>query len=117
MATEVDGNLIIQWGEAVLLEPYWQVLAFIGNSCAVGNQLQFSCSGDTMVYASVEVPQPAGAAVLPAVAWSALKDEIRAKGESSARISIYYRRVYQNAVPDGGMMQVRSQSNYIEVPF
>jgi hypothetical protein len=116
MATEVDGNLVIQWGEEVILEPYWQIRVVVGDKNAVVNEIG-TIPDSPSAYATIEVPPPAGAAVLPAAAWSALKNVLASNGQNVARVSIHYRRLYQNSIPNGGMMQIRSQSNYIEVPF
>ncbi len=112
LANEVDGNLVIQWGGPVLTEPYWQIRVAIGNSNAVGNEIA-TIPVSPVTYAILEVPPPSTTAVLPAAAWTALKNAI---GADSIRISIWYRRFYQNAPPTGGgeVMQVRSQSDYLE---
>jgi len=117
MAAEVGGNLVIQWGEAVILEPYWQIRVVVGDKNAVGNDIG-AIPGSPLAYAMIEVPYPAGTAVLPADAWSALKSWIALNNDQHiARVTIYYRRMYQNSIQNGGMLQVRSQSNYIKVPF
>jgi hypothetical protein len=114
-AREVEGNLIIQWGEIEVIDPYWQIRVFVGDSYSDETPAPIP---DSLTYGMLDVPPPSGTAVFPKASWDKLKAELRLKGKNTVNISIYYRRIYQNNTTGRNeMMQVRSQSDGLVYQF